>query len=271
MRHLFRLPNLSQFDKKDRDAIYASYEDLRTMGMCRFPYQKITIAAIEDTPMGAKFDDDWINGPIEFQVDLDEQPLRPHQIVGNITHGFDILGLSYGPVGKPKKWVALGRGAPTLEEDIVRTFIHDLMIIFIVLLSTRNIVKETRRNKLAKFGVGKQKHEYVTTLKIGKITEYEYEDGTPTGRHVRAHLRRGHIRHQSYGPEHAFHRTIFIEPVFVNSDREFVPRDAYNVTGLANAGFRSSKADLRAGERSGVLGSADGAGDRQDQDRHPPR
>lgn len=102
----------------------------------------------------------------------------------------------------------------------------------IVLLATKNVIKTTVRNRLAKFGVGKQRAEYVTTLSIGTITETEYEHGTPSGREVRPHLRRGHIRNQRHGPELIFVKKIWVQPVFVNSDREYVPaeRVAYNVS-----------------------------------------
>lgn len=104
--------------------------------------------------------------------------------------------------------------------------------LLIVLLATKNIVKETKRNSLAKFGLGKNRAEYTTTLKIGKVTEKSSEDkkdGPISSR--RPHLRRGHIRRQHYGPNNELVKQVFIQPVFVNADQEFIgSRTAYNVS-----------------------------------------
>lgn len=101
----------------------------------------------------------------------------------------------------------------------------------IVLLATRNVERVMSHNRLAKFGRGKQDYEYVTTLKIGKITEYEDRPANMTGLTVRPHLRRGHVRRQHYGPNMTYIKKIFVQPVFVNGYRpEDDKRKAYNVS-----------------------------------------
>lgn len=108
---------------------------------------------------------------------------------------------------------------------------------FIVLLATKNVIKDVKENKLAKLGIGKKRnpYRYVTTLRIGEVVEHA-SCGDPTGKTLRPHLRRGHVRHQHYGPKNAFVRSIFIEPVFVNADPDWIgARTAYNVGGHAVA------------------------------------
>lgn len=105
-----------------------------------------------------------------------------------------------------------------------------LEVLLIVLLATKNVEKTVTHNRLARFGVGKQRAEYTTTLKIGKVTEHY--DGLPaTGRSVRPHLRRGHIRNQRHGPGNVWIKRVFVQPTFVNCDDDFVnSRTAYNVS-----------------------------------------
>jgi hypothetical protein len=106
---------------------------------------------------------------------------------------------------------------------------------FIVLLATKNIIKEVKLNKLAKLGIGKNKHRpwQVTYLKIGKITESVSKSGTPksgTGIILRPHLRRGHKRDQHYGLGNKYTKSIFIQPTFVNADKEWIAdRSEYRV------------------------------------------
>jgi hypothetical protein len=101
----------------------------------------------------------------------------------------------------------------------------------IVLLATKNIVKETKHNSLAKHGVGKAKALYTTSLSIGRVTESAPDTpGTEPGAPKRPHMRRGHIRSQHYGPGGEFVKKVFIQPVFVNADKGYISqRTAYNV------------------------------------------
>jgi hypothetical protein len=109
--------------------------------------------------------------------------------------------------------------------------------ILITLLATRNAVKETTRNKVARLGIGGKKpgstkrYEYVTTITVPAATEMEDDAEHAPGIKRAAHLRRGHIRRQHYGPRNQMVRLKFINPVFVNADADWVStRAAYNVT-----------------------------------------
>ena len=110
-----------------------------------------------------------------------------------------------------------------------------LIKLLIVLLATKNASKEVRECKSAKLGVGKGKHAYTTTIRVGEVTEYaegaEGAEPNKTGATIRPHLRRGHKRHQHYGPHGNYIKQIFIQPVFVNADGAWIDaRTAYNVS-----------------------------------------
>lgn len=110
--------------------------------------------------------------------------------------------------------------------------IHRMLI---VLLATKNVKREVVHNKLAKFGYKRKvrggDYAYTTTLRIGLMTEDAHDaKREASGEHRRPHLRRGHVRNQAYGPGLAYHRKIFIQPVFVNGYVDEVDgRSAYNV------------------------------------------
>lgn len=106
--------------------------------------------------------------------------------------------------------------------------------VLIVLLATRNAIKERKENKLAKHGIGKgiKKYRYVTTIKPPHAKDMEDDtEHKPTGRTVTPHLRRGHKRAQHYGPGNQYTKDIFVAPVFVNADPEWkAKREAYKLT-----------------------------------------
>jgi len=111
----------------------------------------------------------------------------------------------------------------------------DIMETLIVLLATKNHVKEEKFDKDIARGRYNKKQAYrkdypiTTTISIGKITE-TYEGQGGTGSKKRPHMRRGHIRTQHYGPGRELTQKIFIQPVFVNADEGWIAeRRAYNV------------------------------------------
>jgi hypothetical protein len=119
------------------------------------------------------------------------------------------------------------------RREALRLTVCDFLI---AMLATRNTVKRTTVDKLAKLGIGKHKskHRFTHTTTISLPRPEDIEDDhehKPTGLHKAPHLRRGHIRHQHYGPKNTYIKRVWIAPVFVNADPYFVSaREGYNVT-----------------------------------------
>jgi len=91
------------------------------------------------------------------------------------------------------------------------------------LLATKNASKTTE--KIKKHGPKSRKrpreYDYITTIKIGKITETQRGDGDGHSS-VRPHLRRGHIRNQRVGKGLSEVKPIFIQPCFINADESWI-------------------------------------------------
>lgn len=99
-----------------------------------------------------------------------------------------------------------------------------MLSVLIVSLSVRNVVKNTtatgqnvsRRNATRCF-------LNYTTLLLPPASERENDPDHPaTGGQVQPHMRRGHIRNQRHGPHSALTKRIWISPVFVNADPDYV-------------------------------------------------
>lgn len=109
--------------------------------------------------------------------------------------------------------------------------------ILVVLLATRNADKKQKNSKLSKLGIGtksdnpEKQYDTVTTISCPTCIVDNDEEHPPTGRTCAPHLRRGHIRRQHYGPNNALVKKVWIEPMFVNADPEWISnRRRYNVS-----------------------------------------
>lgn len=110
------------------------------------------------------------------------------------------------------------------------TAADSILSTLLVLLATRNIDKDVQdspkryKDPLSKSGIRQIRntdYRYITTIKIGKITETVHGDGAHRGP-VRPHLRRGHIRNQRIGEGRKETKKVFIAPVFVNADEKWI-------------------------------------------------
>ncbi len=157
---------------------------------------------------------------IEFQdISLEHFRYKKFSVMDGSVPGFRKSRLFVDPLVDGSQY------APVEKE---RDACADLLI---VLLATRNAIKTTVHRKSVGLGIGKNKHEYTTTISVPREMDVD-PDHVPKGGGTRCpHLRRGHNRRQHYGPRNALVRTQWIAPVFVNADKEWTrTRTAYNVS-----------------------------------------
>lgn len=111
-----------------------------------------------------------------------------------------------------------------LRKDLIMMSIC-VRLFLAVVLATKNVEKKAVVNTKSSISPQRRKdslnYSSTITLKIGKITETYISEGG-TGRNVRPHLRRGHIRTQRFGAGLTESKKIFIQPVFVNADEEWI-------------------------------------------------
>lgn len=208
----------------------ATCDGLAECGLYRLPYPTITIRApsAQFCNWGPGRSVEELMNAKEAAVDMVVE-LRDYQL-GQKNPSMWFVAPSHKHLGPVHEKNISDINQPGSEVDLPR-FLANLLI---TLLATKNIVKETRENKLAKLGIGKKRnrYRYVTTLRLPNpaTLETDSEHHTP-GHEVCPHLRRGHIRRQRYGPKNQYVRNQWIDPVFVNADREWVKsRVAYNVS-----------------------------------------
>lgn len=211
--------------------VEATFKDMEELGIAKPPYPEFDIL-MKARDVFAAESDQWEHSP-EFKAS--DVIVRYHSgetvdVLFDWKDGYPIHSLFN--LNQDQKLDLSPERYGKFLKSIIRNS-RGYYKLLITLLATRNVEKLTVVNKLAKLGIGKNKDRswYTTTLKIGHITETIYERGEPTGRTVRAHLRRGHKRNQRWGPGFQFSRVVFIEPMFINADEHFVSdRTAYNVS-----------------------------------------
>lgn len=249
--------------------VAATCAALHELGLYRLPYEQVTmrlrgkdIVQVRN-PSGRTLEDlDEFNRPksdhLYIDTTISAEPNTPVKIVAynalsqctndvsdliTVTSTQLELGqireaqrLLYEKTGEAHEAVVFDYGCNGdlgIDKETLRANLCNFLI---AMLATRNAVKERREDKLAKLGIGKRKYKhrfrYTTTISLPRDSEMESDPDHPPGKGKAPHLRRGHIRrNQRYGPKNAFVRAVWIAPVFVNADPDFVSeRGAYNVT-----------------------------------------
>lgn len=215
MRHLFVLGPGVMYASSEEE-VRATALGLREVGLFHMPYDR----------------DVFLEIPAQDCVGPDVNP--DHAII-------------YGPFG-------VGQEVGTVIRDVKldRTYhehwdrfgeqeeVEILKSLLIVLLATKNAHKQTVVSKLAKLGIGKShKNRFATTTTISLPgTLPNDEQNPPKGAKVAPHLRRGHVRRQHHGAGNEQVKVIWIEPVFVNADPDFVAtRTRYRISAGGTRGL----------------------------------
>lgn len=228
----------------DKDEVDKTVAALREMGLYHLPFPKVDVQFAVDMPDEMRLpkgtDISTVYKIIEGKARVLTAAKKPTCIacrfIGLSTEGtIDGLVMEMYPPDFRGGKIVEGDPSTVMTANNGKV-IRDMCDVLIVLLATRNAQKTVRENKLVKLGIGR-KHKgcergyaRITTITLPEEMENDSEH-PPTGRTVCAHLRRGHIRRQHYGPQRSFIKQIWIEPVFVNADETFVSqRKGYNLS-----------------------------------------
>jgi len=218
-----------------KNEIIATAKSMSDAGILNFPYEEFDVRSVGRTcdimtwlfHLDGSSDEEW------------EKVKKDETMIPYAFRYYDFKGQIYSysfGIYTGNSWIYLPRGSPellakfsSLKPEVANTMndiAADAMLnVLLVMLATKNVEKEVLKNPkrfrdpMSKSGIKQIKnkeYEYITTIKIGKIT-----DTMRFGDHrgpVRPHLRRGHLRNQRIGEGRKEVKQIFIQPVFVNAD-----------------------------------------------------
>lgn len=227
------------FKATKKEEVEATYADMLELGIAKPPYPDFDILLKAEDVFRNNNISTALSPKQQVQYHQAQTLFRYHDSGNNSVQLVDCLWdwrLGRGP----HSLFDLSDMPNTLQGDSYDHFMRqifdaskDYYKMLVVLLATRNIIKSTQVDKLAKMGIGKNKsrHWYTTTLRVGRITETIRGESVPDGTHRRPHLRRGHKRNQRFGPKFQFTKVVWIEPMFINGDETMVStRTNYNVS-----------------------------------------
>ena len=218
MSHLFRIEE-KIWDSVDYITILDTAAALEKAGLDQPPYATFDIQATLNHKIMARLFSNWnahIGPPtktLAFRYKYENNQLTS-RLKFNDTW-FDRGGIErLCKVGKINSDELCGE-----IERISSFLIHTLF----ALLATKNAEKTTE--KVKKHGPKSRKrpreYDYITNIRIGKITETCRSEGDGCSA-VRPHLRRGHIRNQRVGKGLSEIKPIFIAPCFINADENWI-------------------------------------------------
>jgi hypothetical protein len=220
MKQLFMI-DTHVWDSVNRDAIYDTAIALQELNLLKPPYAEFDIKAVINskalsmvfTGVPEKLEPPTSTLWFRYSVNLEDGSYKEKIRAGDEFYTIDEI-VVYKHPKEAERAVA--------KEEIKRIS-EFLITALIVLLLTKNAEKTTE--KIKKHGPKSRKrpreYDYITTIKIGKITETQRGDGDGQSS-VRPHLRRGHIRNQRVGKGLSEVKPIFIQPCFINADESWI-------------------------------------------------
>ena len=224
MTHLFTIDD-TVWDSVDTPTVFDTASDLVSMGLFRLPFPTVDVQIhLNEKATRKLLRGDSYCAPrktlvIRFFTKTDTSDIYDFDVKLQGDREF---------LSRDEMELRLRRNgvdAQTISNSIkgVEYISKVTLAFFVVLLATKNADKVTEAIK--KHGPKSRKrpraYDYITTIKIGKITETMRSDGDGQGS-VRPHLRRGHIRNQRVGKGLEEVKPIFISPVFVNADEGWI-------------------------------------------------
>lgn len=224
MTHLFTIDD-TVWDSVDTPTVFNTASDLVKMGLFRLPFQTVDVQihlnekATRKLLRGGSYRAPCKTFVVRFFTKTDTSDIYDFDI--KLNHDREFLSRDEMELRLRRN----GVDAQTISNSVkaIEYISRVTLAFFVVLLATKNAEKVTEAIK--KHGPKSRKrpraYDYITTIKIGKITETMRSDGDGQGS-VRPHLRRGHIRNQRVGKGLEEIKPIFISPVFVNADEGWI-------------------------------------------------
>ena len=224
MKHLFTF-HKNIWDTLSFDTIYDTATDLKELDLLKPPYEEFDIQATLDKKILSMV---FINVPpdlappvrtftFRYAYNMEDGSVWERVKLFDKFYSIDQLATMASKAG------GLNRELYVKEVAHISMFLLNSLM---VLLATNNAQKTTE--KIKKHGPKSRKrpreYDYITTIKIGKITETQRRDGDGQSS-VRPHLRRGHIRNQRVGKGLSEVKLIFIQPCFINDDESGLHHD----------------------------------------------
>lgn len=230
--HLFDIPK-SVWETIELDAVSETFRDMVKVGIAVAPfyefgvrfnvgdlYNRLTLA-VEKTE-GKSAVQDGVISP--FMKDITICCLYKIKLLDMSNNAEDTFGSVY--VFDKGNLIPFDLFFSHINDDINKielcvTILETLIVLLCTKNTKRKSVINSPRANSKKARDDARSFSQTTYLSIGKITE-TYRSSSGSRGPVRAHLRRGHIRQQRIGEGRKDVKIVFIPPVFVNADREWI-------------------------------------------------
>lgn len=247
-KHLFRI-SAAAWEAASFEDVQATCTALKEAGLYALPYEAVDIEVPVDVAVN------W-TGPQPGFVNLrtifnDDGTVKAYRstfgssvVIRCSSVTLDEAKPAAGAIIIDYMMNRIARLDDNLDDYVVRVngLASACRALLIALLYTKNAVKVTTTNKLAKLGIGKKrpdsKYEYVTTISPPAARDMADDEEHPpvadaAGNRASPcpHLRRAHWKDQHFGPGRSYVKRILIQATYVLADREWTKtRTAYNVS-----------------------------------------